>query len=533
MKSQPGIVYEWDGGLREVVRQHHGGLSPGDVIERESTQSDPHAGLPELDVPGRGDLGDHCGEDFPAFACEDCGHPVYVGRTCRSPTCERCWAANVKETAIRAASKLENHRYNLYYDQPDDRDVRSQHIVASAPPSVMFDSENPIERALLSIQELLPQFLAEPDNRSFFVVYHPFRIKQEYRKDVYDHPGEQGQGEMMWSDVLSSDDWREYVTFEPHFHVFCNTRYFEKTISEKVEAESGWVFHRIEDADSISVENLEDLTKQITYCLSHAGVRTGDRDEKVTRYKGELHNTPTHPKGIERATAAFCEAAPKLLGVTFANTRSKACDADVPADDTDDLAHDHADGPHPDDDHDPAASEDTNFAKRTTDRVSPLVDEVTSNSKEKVVKSGSGSPIRDGRTPGSAPEESASEWGESRNSGFSAESSGWTARGAADLEASSDDRGDQEDVDTAEGQLGDDDDRPDDAHPQAATCGGDLVPISEAVDLLEDSEWCRNAPHVSGLRVAAREWKDWKRRWQGRDADVAPAPPYVEDLHID
>jgi len=194
--GQPSIVYECVDGVREVLRERHGGLSPGDVIARESTQSNPDTGLPEFDLPGRGDLGDHCGEEFPAFACQECGHPVYIGNTCYSPVCSRCWAGSVKRSVISAASKIENHRYDLYYDQPGDQDVRTNHVVASPPPNIKFDSENPLERALLSIQEILPQFLSEPDNRSFYSIYHPWRIKPEYRKDIYDHGGEEADGNL-------------------------------------------------------------------------------------------------------------------------------------------------------------------------------------------------------------------------------------------------------------------------------------------------------------------------------------------------
>jgi len=262
MSGQLSIIYEVDDGIREVTRSRSGGFTPGDVIQRESTQSDPETGLPELDVPGRGELGKWCGEDMPAFACEDCGNPVYIGNTCYSPRCSRCWAGAVKRTTIKAAAKIEDDRYNLFYDQPGDEDVRTHQVVASPPPSILYDTENPIERSLSVIQALLPQFMAEPDNRSFFAAFHPWRIKQEYRKDVYDHGGEQGQGDMRWSDVLSKDDWKQYVKFEPHFHIFCNTRYFDKTVSERIEDRSGWVFHRIEDGSTLEPVVPEERTTQ-------------------------------------------------------------------------------------------------------------------------------------------------------------------------------------------------------------------------------------------------------------------------------
>ena len=94
--DQPSIVYAFesdDSGdveIGELSRSGFGevGPSPGDVIERETTKSDPTERLPELEPPRQGGLAQNdCGEDIPAFAClghdsadsAGCGKPVYVG----------------------------------------------------------------------------------------------------------------------------------------------------------------------------------------------------------------------------------------------------------------------------------------------------------------------------------------------------------------------------------------------------------------------------------------------------------------------
>jgi hypothetical protein len=38
-------------------------------------------------------------------------------------------------------------------------------------------------------------------------------------------------------------------------------------------------------------------------------------------------------------------------------------------------------------------------------------------------------------------------------------------------------------------------------------CGGGLRPIREASNRLEDTEWCRQAEYIAGLRTAVEEWK--------------------------
>jgi hypothetical protein len=137
---------------------------------------------------------------------------------------------------------------------------------------------------------------------------------------------------MTWKDVLNSENPYQYLKFQPHFHLFFAARRyaFDYSVTEAVERETGWVFHRIEkDDSSVSVYDLEDLTHQLCYCYSHAGVHERDaRDELTSRMKGDLHNIYV-PDGVEeQATAAFCDAAPKLLGVRFNNMQESNCEAE-------------------------------------------------------------------------------------------------------------------------------------------------------------------------------------------------------------
>jgi hypothetical protein len=92
------------------------------------------------------------------------------------------------------------------------------------------------------------------------------------------------------------------------------------------------VFHRLTKGNdsNISVEDLEDLVHQVTYCLSHAGVReTATRCEFATRLKGQLHNYYP-PEGIkDQLLAAISEAGPKLLNTQFVNSSEATCSAPV------------------------------------------------------------------------------------------------------------------------------------------------------------------------------------------------------------
>ena len=453
-----GLVYGYEDDeaeskeIRKVIRSGYGhiGVSPGDVEPMSATKSTLDDRLPERSLPGDpGTKYDDCGSDIPAFACEDCGSPVYVGRTCGNPTCERGWASAVKSKTVRSAGKLEGMRRDLYVNHHNERkQVDFNHVVASLP-ELLVDSEEPVDHALKILKVLLEK---KWGIKGFLAIYHPYRIKDEYRKDQYEHGGADGQGDMTWKDVLNSDDPYQYLKFQPHFHLFFAARRyaFDYSVTEAVERETGWVFHRIEkDDSSVSVYDLEDLTHQLCYCYSHAGVHERDaRDELTSRMKGDLHNIYV-PDGVEeQATAAFCDAAPKLLGVRFNNMEESSCEAEKC--DCDGECHcedDHplhelydqwADGTNRVD-----GSEATSSAAPSFDDPSPPSDATNQDS-------------------------------------------------TGDSSTSSSSRSVPTPVVTGGGEA----------------CGGDIIPIREAGCLLDDEEWCKQARYSEALELAFDEWED-------------------------
>jgi hypothetical protein len=487
LADQPSIIYGFrndndDLEIRELSRAGYAkpGPSPGDVVERDSTTSDLSSRLPELELPGqRGLARDDCGDDIPAFYCEDCGHPKYVGRNCASPTCERDWPSAVKAKATRYAGKLEGLRRALYARYEGRKDIDFNHVVASLP-SVVVDSESPKERVMKLLKTLLEH---QWDIDGFAVIYHPYRIKKEYRKDQYEHGGAEGEGDMTWKDVLGKDDPMQYLKFEPHFHLFFPAirRSFDYSVAEAVNEQSGWVFHRITKAQdsNVSVEDLNDLVHQLTYCLSHAGVEdtSADRSEFATRLKGDLHNCYI-PDGVDdECLAAFCEAAPKLLGVRFSNVADANCDAEVASGGWSDVDED---------------LEGSSSQSRETPTDTPAT-------WQRDTRSGSDR----SRGLGEIPESGAEDFW----AGGSPDSSAPTV--SVPTEAAETSSGESPVQDARE------------------KCGGGLAPIREASSHLEDQEWCQQAEYVSGLRTAVEEW----RRRTGGDEDL----PWLddEDLVID
>ena len=165
------------------------------------------------------------------------------------------------------------------------------------------------------------------------------------------------------------------------------------------------MFHRItkggEDCN-VSVGNdnyeeddpLKDLIHQLTYCFSHAGVNDwkADRSQLTSRMMGDLKTDVEYvqQQDTDRALAAFCEAAPKLLGVSFSNVNESTCDASVPSEDGDTS-----------DDDDECVSEDGN----ETD-VHPLHDVWNPGSGVMASPSGSGNPWLSGTLDAGVPSDS-------------------------------------------------------------------------------------------------------------------------------
>lgn len=474
--DQPSIIYKYPDGegneqIRELARSGYAepGPSPGDVIERDSTKSDLSDRLPELPIPGRDGLQQpDCGDDIPAFGCSDCGSPVYVGRTCGSPRCERCWASAVKDKVTRIAGKLEGMRRMLYARHDGGKDIDFNHVIASMP-DFTVDSEKPTERALKVLKTLLEKkWYIE----GFAAVYHPYRIKKEYRKDQYEHGGESGEGDMTWKDVLKAENPEEYIYHSPHFHLFFPAvrKSFDYSVAESVESETGWMFHRITKGEdsNVSVEDLDDLVHQLTYALSHSGVNdwNADRSELTTRMKGELHQCYAPDDVEDKVLASFCSAAPRLLGARFSNLSDSTCDANP----------DGSDSP-------------------IRDVWEPEVDIGVSRS-----SSARSAPITGGGSGGGS---SSTDGSQPPTDGSQPSIGG--SQSAAD--ADSGDEGDTSDDGTTD---------------NAGVCGGDLVPMSRAKALLDDLDWCEQAAYSEALRVAVDVWQSLdedSKPWSGDSPD--------------
>lgn len=288
--------------------------------------------LPELSLPGSGELLEDCGEEIPALFCRDCGTPYEIGRTCRRSRCPRCWQSWAFNRAKSLASKVEALGRHLY-TQENKTNIKQHHVTVSLRDSTRFNSQDPLGRGF----EVVKSLLATVDVETGVVVYHPYRIAKEYRGDVLGH--ESGDGDLTWKDVLEKvegDSWTwdavrdEFLVYAPHFHVICLSEFVDCTGVGDLEDETGVVIHRIttkrDDGNKKSIAGIEELGKVTAYSLSHAGIapeNDGERHRAAVRPFGRVANfeawgsTDDPGTPIYDTDKALRKVAPKVLGIEF------------------------------------------------------------------------------------------------------------------------------------------------------------------------------------------------------------------------
>lgn len=277
--------------------------------------------LPELSLPGSGDRLETCGDKGPTSFCPDCGEPYEYGLTCRRSRCPRCWQSWAFDRARALAAKVESLRAERA--RPGES-PRFHHLTVSfANLDVRFDSDDALDRAFNATKALLPQ----PGVHTGYLLYHPWRIAEEYRGEVNGH--DSGSGDMTWNDVfekVESEEWsweavrEEFLIYAPHFHVIALSDFVQcGAITEQIEEETGVVIHRITKQNSnVSMYGVEDLAKVAAYSLSHVGLEEDD-DTHRAQYRafGEVANHSASGAAEAKVDAALRKVSNDVLGVDF------------------------------------------------------------------------------------------------------------------------------------------------------------------------------------------------------------------------
>jgi hypothetical protein len=322
----------------------------------ESAQSQ-EAILPGFGPRGRNQNARHdCGNPHP-FLCTSCANTVEFGRTCSQSVCARCGVAWVRDAAIKKAAKVKRLRTEKYKRSPDHVDQYEHHAVISAPLSWYYDlaaAGKTMKEAQEITREIVKAVLEELRTQGV-VLRHSFRGADPDGSITSEHVNDMG----AWKERLNSDrDWyhdvRDELAWKPHYHCIVvgdklKTRPEEDEdvgLSEQVEAETGFVIHRIEDDDGVSLEDDGAMARALMYSLSHADIHVHDGGNNQSQvwevgiFKGDRVRSSSalasQPHDEEWADAHVRTHSKRILGLRSGSTD---CGASIPAvDDPDELA---------------------------------------------------------------------------------------------------------------------------------------------------------------------------------------------------
>jgi len=479
--------------------------------------------LNEAILPGFGEDGlggnarDNCGQEHP-FGCPECGNVVKFGRTCAQSVCSRCGVAWVRDTGINNAAKMRRVRKEIDWNTPDDEWQKLHHQVISPPLSwyyVLACGGYTMEEAQEKTLEVVKQILDEQRAQGR-VIRHSYRGKNDdgsiAREGKSDDLGE-------WKERINSgrawfDDVRDELAWKPHYHCVVVADHLkvigtdhqddEPALSEYVEERTGWVLHRIVDDEGKSLRTDGAMARALTYCLSHADIMVRDdaHNSSIARWVGTfdddiIKSSPrfsAKPTDLEWADAAVRDAASTVLGLQSGTSQ---CGRDLPGvDEPDELARRIMEDIWPDHDRPEWRDEHADAILHHVSEGNIDVDVST--------MSGSGGDV-------TLRDSSGIEWndgslGDMRGGGLtyggdSGDSLQLTSGDDYTHEVLVDDQDETDDVD--DDQDGD-------------GCGATMVPLEviRARGLLDDAEWCKQAPHVDELRRADREWPDEIEPWE-------------------
>lgn len=494
-RSRPGgaICFEraTDDG-RDRIRLNQN-VEPGNAgdIPTITVDNDPDArtyadALPDSPLPGSGEQYGTCGDDVPALACDDCGSVGWVGSTCRRSRCPRCWRAWAFYTAIEAIAATDGTRRKRA-SEPGPNPY-NHHVVVSFPDGTRFNSDDALDRGFGATK----RFMMEVGADAGMLLFHPYRIKEEYRGDVMGHSS--GDGDKQWKDILDMppEDREEYLVYSPHFHVFAVSDFIQGgAITEKIEDRTGVVIERIADDDGVSLADMDALAAATAYSLSHAGL-TADGDDDAHRaayrYFGETANIERRANVRADAKEAMRRVAPDVLGVDFSR---RTCDE--PVTDSDDSGE-YSGGK--------AGSVDANPRSNVLDSVFPGdADETPASGPAARPTASSGAP--------DAEADDADGWQRGNTGGFATDS------GVPDAPSVTSVRSDDDGHDHVDATDSDD----------TEECGGSMLPIWVIREKLDENDVWREkigSEAAEGIRDAYDQWADMGEPVPG---DMPDAPP--------
>lgn len=226
----------------------------------------------EFVIPGQGDkTSDECNTVSSIEYCEDCGNINLRFYHCKNWHCPICYYEASKQAATRVDDRLHGayhawSKFGYKLGKVNRYDFLVKHFTFSLPASEYGNFD------LKKAKKKLRKSLSMVGLVGGAVVFHPYRIKDQYNKPIYDalQTAELRGGNWrgVQGDILNLKCWEEYVEFAPHFHVL---GFFPKMLmkSSDYEAKTGWVYKNIEPYKK------RDVYKTARYILTHHAVLEG------------------------------------------------------------------------------------------------------------------------------------------------------------------------------------------------------------------------------------------------------------------
>ena len=226
--------------------------------------------------PAKGEKGNGCGERLLEFFCPNCGYSRKQIAYCKKATCPKCGKVWIKKATARITARLETlRRYKQSFSR---KHIRMHHLVLSPPSWEEIRVKNLNPKALAdALFRKAAKILRRCGIKDFVIIFHPYRLADT---EIWDLKSE-GRA---WKNALK-DNWREKVKIYPHFHVFVAEHFVGS--GKRVYENFGWVLKRVTQKSRVSIFDLEDLAKQVYYCLSHAGLLE-NRQFTPYRYYGRI-----------------------------------------------------------------------------------------------------------------------------------------------------------------------------------------------------------------------------------------------------
>lgn len=219
----------------------------------------------EFIIPGQGETSSlWCNQVYEVDYCQDCGKYEARFYHCNSWSCPECYFW----TAARAARRLEERLEGVQkaYSFIGKFPGRVAHVVFSVPPTEYKNFDYKAAR------KKLIKYCKQIGISGGSVVFHPYRVKNEFRAKLLRVLKNEGTPGGIWRAVhenrLNLGSWREYVDFAPHFHVL---GFYPKVLvkSDTFFKVTGWTYK------AIDIKNTRNVYRTARYILTHHAVLEG------------------------------------------------------------------------------------------------------------------------------------------------------------------------------------------------------------------------------------------------------------------